>query len=278
MRKEEIREILNNLNSEEEIINFVKERLSTLEETQEEKTLGQNYTDSFRDYISNKSHFKTMPNLASGKCADLVYDDITPYIELIKNLKEEDGLKNNLIALTDIYYTINEYLPSNQNKIQAIESRENLYGWQDRVSIKEIKEKQCGECAERAGLAQNMFKFLGMDSELVCGYINNDETHAYNLFYPKGYDNGPVLLYDTSQQLVFKNAIDERITLPMFKVLTEEEYKSLLRGESIKLDLTKSEEDCNKIYSEIQNGYKLFSEDPTYTFGLNNDYTNSIER
>ena len=45
MTKEEINKKIFELQSEEEIINFVKERLKELEINSEEKTVGQNYTD-----------------------------------------------------------------------------------------------------------------------------------------------------------------------------------------------------------------------------------------
>lgn len=37
---------------------FIINRTFILELRSEEKTVGQGYTDSFRDYISNKIHFK----------------------------------------------------------------------------------------------------------------------------------------------------------------------------------------------------------------------------
>ena len=87
MTKEEINKKIFELQSEEEIINFVKERLKELEINSEEKTVGQNYTDSFRDYISQKIHYKAAENFNNFECPDLVYDDITPYINLIKEIK-----------------------------------------------------------------------------------------------------------------------------------------------------------------------------------------------
>ena len=277
MNKDEIREILNNLNTEDEIVNFVKERLLYLEENSEEKMLGQNYTDSFRDYISSKTHFKTGDRFSDRECADLVYDDIVPYIELVKEIKDGDGLSNNFWAMNDVFFCINKYMPVNESSIISGDVRQQLYEWNNRISIKDIKEKRCGECAERAGLAQNMFKFLGMDSEFVCGYIE-DQAHAYNLFYPKGYDNVPVLIYDTSQYIDFVSQNGQKVSFPMFKALTLEEHERLLSGEPLELDLTCSEQDCRNVYPSYIEGYEMVSENPIYTFGLDNSYTNNIVR
>ena len=78
MTKEEINKRIFELENDEEIINFVKERLDELEINSEEKTVGQNYTDSFQDYISQKIHYKAADKLGDKECPDLVYDDMTP--------------------------------------------------------------------------------------------------------------------------------------------------------------------------------------------------------
>ena len=276
MNKDDIREIINKLNTEEEIIDFVKKRLSFLEENSEEKMLGQNYTDSFRDYISSKAHFKPADRFSDRECADLVFDDITPYIEIIKIMKQNNGLSNNLSDMYYINQMINEYLPANENSIESIESRFQVY-YNDKASIKDIKNKHCGECSERAGLAQNIFKFLGMDSEFVGGYINN-EPHAYNLFYPKGYENDPVLIYDTAERIVFKNDENKQKVFPMFKVLSRDEANDLKSGKPIELDLTASEQICIKAYGDWLSGYQIVGDNPTYTLGLDNSYTNNCSR
>lgn len=58
MTKAEINKRIFELQSDEEIIKFVDERLSELETNNQEKIVGQNYTDSFQDYISQKIHYK----------------------------------------------------------------------------------------------------------------------------------------------------------------------------------------------------------------------------
>lgn len=63
MTKAEINKKIFELQNDEEIINFVKERLNELETNSAEKTVGQNYTDSFQDYISKKCIIKQLKNL-----------------------------------------------------------------------------------------------------------------------------------------------------------------------------------------------------------------------
>lgn len=60
MTKNEINNRIMTLSTYKDIEEFVNERLNELEENSEEKTVGQNYTDSFRDYISCKVHYKEL--------------------------------------------------------------------------------------------------------------------------------------------------------------------------------------------------------------------------
>ena len=50
--------------------------------------MGQNYTDSFSEYISEKVHFKPGEKIGNKECPDLVYDDLTPYYNLSKELNK----------------------------------------------------------------------------------------------------------------------------------------------------------------------------------------------
>lgn len=89
MTKAEINKRIFELQLDDGIIKFVDERLSELETNSQEKIVGQNYTDSFQDYISQKIHYKVAENFDDSECPDLVYDDKTPYINLIKEIKKK---------------------------------------------------------------------------------------------------------------------------------------------------------------------------------------------
>ena len=110
MTKTEINKKIYELQSDEEIINFVKERLNELETSSVEKTVGQNYTDSFQDYISQKTHYRAAEKFDRCECPDLVYDDITPYINLIKDANFE--IPDEIISqLNDIRFGNSEDSP-----------------------------------------------------------------------------------------------------------------------------------------------------------------------
>ena len=58
MSKEEINKTIFSLQNEEEIENFVKRRIQELEDNSIETTVGQNYTTTFKEYISKKHTIK----------------------------------------------------------------------------------------------------------------------------------------------------------------------------------------------------------------------------
>ena len=111
MTKEEINKAIFTLQNDEDIINFVKKRLEELENSSIETTVGQNYTTSFKEYISEKTHYKAAAKLKDSECPDLVYDDITPYVSLIKSIKKNSWY-NELLLFSIVFFEVYNYLPS----------------------------------------------------------------------------------------------------------------------------------------------------------------------
>ena len=188
---------------------------------------------------------------------------MTPYINLIKAIKEGDWYDERLL-FSIIFFEIHKYLPEGIKFIRAFTYLQNK---DKRVSIKEISNNACGFCSERAGMAHNMFKFLGIDSELVCGY-RDKEKHAYNIVYPNGYNNEPMVIYDSSH---FVNFIKEgrKLSFGYFKALTRDEYEKLMMGIPIKIDLTKTESNYRRLYN-LGDEYIFEGDTPIYIAGLDN--------
>lgn len=276
MIKEEIGKKIFELQTDEEIVDFINQRLKVLEDESVEKTVGQNYTDSFRDFISEKVHYKASANIGDSECPDLVYDDITPYFNLIKAIKEEN-VYNEVIVFTKIFFTIYEYLPNDDmlgmDRFFVYSSNKGK-----RVSIKTIRESGVTFCSEKAGLAHNMFKLLGIDSEVVLGSRNN-EFHAYNIIYPSGYDNEPMILYDPSHFVKAINSNGRKISFGFFKAFDRQTFESLKSGNPIKIDLSSTERLYRMVYGGLD-GY-VFENDPSvYVFGIENakKYKNSSKQ
>ena len=57
MTKEEINKIIFSLKTDKDIVEFVNKRIAELENNSVETTVGQNYTTTFKEYISEKTHY-----------------------------------------------------------------------------------------------------------------------------------------------------------------------------------------------------------------------------
>ena len=264
MTKEEINKTIFSLQTDEEINDFVNKRIAELENNSKETTVGQNYTTTFKEYISQKTHYKPGKRLKDAECPDLVYDDMTPYINLVKSIKKKKWY-NELALFSTIFFEIYNYLPT-ENSLSNL-NRFFIYSANagKRVSIKQISENECAFCAEKSGMAHNMFKFLGIDSEVVCGYRDSEE-HAFNMVYPNGYGSEPMILYDPSYFVSFIKG-ETKYSLGYFKAYGSENYKKLMSGEPMKIDLTKTEKNYRQMYG-FKDDFVFEGDTPTYIAGL----------
>ena len=257
MTKEEIKKRINNFQSDEEIFQFLNQRIIELENESEEKTVGQEYTDTFNDFIGSNIHYK--PTATIGKkrlpSPELIYDDYEPYIEILKELNLTKQYDTELATFTPIMNIITHYMSSGANELDLIDRTAIYYfsalkGIQS-ISIKEFKHRNCGFCSERAGMAHNIFKILGIDSQVVVGKRNN-ELHTFNLVFPKGYKNMPAVLIDVSNP-VRCTSPGEKITytIAYYKVLSEDEYNRMLTGETVPIDNSKATELLLNYYKQF---------------------------
>ena len=273
MTKEEIKRKIIELKDDEEILEFIKSRIMELESTAQEKTVGQGYTATFDDYISSKVNYKPAASIPNSECPNLIFDDPQPYFELIKEIK--DSGYNELSILGPIMFEVFNYMSSEESKendISTTNDRSMLYysamkkGIKN-ISIKEFHDNKCALCSENAGLAHNIFKLLGIDSEVVIGK-RNTEPHAYNFIFPRGYNSGPVILFDPSFVINFKNNKGDFYGFGYFKVLTTEEYNNLISGNDVYINL---DETVNKLYNsnvETLSGFVPKYENANYSVDI----------
>lgn len=268
MKKEEIQKRIYECETDEDIRKFILERITELE-SKEEKTVGQNYTDSFNEFISGKIHYKPV-DLGSKECPDLVYDDMEPYISLIKSIRK-DSWYFELTLFTKIFFVIYNYLPNEDLTGIGMQRFFTYLSHADsgKVSIKDIKSNKCAFCSENSGLSHNMFKILGIDSSVVIGRRDNI-PHAYNIIYPNGYGNSPAVLYDPSHHIDFIDKEGHKCSFGYYKVISAEDYERLKTGENITLDLSTSGKILKQLYGDNGelDGYEMKPENPTYGIGL----------
>lgn len=272
MDKNQIRERIYSCDTEDDIKQLVEERIYELEQNSEEETIGQGYTDIFKDFISSKVHYKPAAKFGDIDCPDLLYDDINDYINLVEELR-----KNSYYNFTTLFSTIffmmeKELKTGDKMDRYFLYSKNKDFG---RVSIKEIKDFSCAFCSERAGMSHNMFKFLGLDSQLISG-TRDGINHAYNIVFPNGYDHEPAVLFDPSFHIDYINHKDQKISFGYFIPLTKDKYDKMLLGETVLLDLEKSSEKLNNLYSlnERFSDYELCNKSCSYGIGINNTKDN----
>lgn len=277
MNKEQIKEKIKNFKSDEEILKFIKGRILFLEAQSIEQIIGQFYTDTFNDFISSKVHYKSVASSNRLNFPNLLFDDITPYFELIKELSESKEYLNELFLFTPLMMNIFNYLSSKESKANIEDTlyyRHRLY-WdymtksKSEISIKEFHKQKCGFCSENAGLAHNIFKILDIDSQLVIGK-RNDENHAYNIVFPRGYGNQPAVLFDPSFSIYFEMENGSKYSAGYFKVLTNDEYDNMLAGNGTHIDISSSVANLIKYYPNQLTGLIPNYENASYSIGNDN--------
>lgn len=274
MTKEEIKKNILELKTDEEIMSFINFRIAELESIAQEKIVGQDYTITFDDYISSKVKFKPVASLKSKECPNLIYDDILPYFELIKELATNQSYLNELYLFTPLMFEIFNYMSSKENKVNIEDTlieRQLLYfnamnTGKENISIKEFHETKYAFCSENTGLAHNIFKIFGIDSQFVIGK-RNDENHAFNIIFPNGYGNSPAVLFDASYTIDFTNDLGNRYSLGYFKVLTPDEYNNMLSGNSTLINLQESANNLIRYYPTLF-GCTANFENVSYSIGL----------
>ena len=286
MTKDEAIKIISNCKNDEKLELFLQNRINELEGEAQERTVGQDYTTTFQEYISSKTHYKPVGGIKDHACPDLVYDDYEPYFELFKEIyRLSKGVQDSFVSfepfLFDCIKQIISHYTFDGNRSIDQDDRDMFYfsaayREEKAVRISQFKHKSMALCSENSGMAHNMFKILGMDSEVVMGSRNNN-NHAYNLFFPNGYGNIPAVLVDFSFPAKCESKSSHKVyDLPYYKVLSEEEYHNLMEGKPISINATKS-------ISHLLNFYKSIGSieedctliDKVVTYSTNITYTKS---
>lgn len=158
--------------------------------------------------------------------ADLMVDE-TPeaYKILIEKVKNEPNINfENLMKI--VYDTTVEYFGTTENAIEARQvyyEEHDVYSEEEKGRISDFKGKNMAACMERAALAQNLMKFLGIDSTLKVSQINvdgKDDIHAFNLVEA----DGKYYIFDATIPVVNEN----RGVTPIITEIPEQAYKEMI--------------------------------------------------
>ena len=255
----EILDIMKNLQTDEEIEKFITYRLSMLE-NDEHKTIGINTDTSVYTKLLNENIKINLigriiiinNRVNASKFGSLMFDDNNIYKYLIKASKKYDNVYE------AVYNAIKAYGTSklSNSKIRDLIYRCFSSTTDKALSIKVLHYIKQTFCTERSGIAHNMFKFLGIESDYVVIGLYNNHFHSFNIVYPEGREKDS-LLYDATCTLG---------NLPKMYCLEETAKNDLLSNKSVTLTNYNTMETIKKmtnqeIYLEDDNTkYTIFKD------------------
>ena len=173
------------LKTDEDIENYVKNRLNYLEKKSEKKLISA-LTGIKSGYITKDS-----PIHASLIFSSPFYlDDFNLYVKFVKHLKQFNREKSseNIIDL-DVFtlicsmFVIDLFYDSSKKTID----RHDLYDLKAELSIRDFYKNGSAKCIEKSAVMHNLLCFLGIPSNLIIGELKlkgeeeGEELHAYNI-------------------------------------------------------------------------------------------------
>jgi len=188
---------------DEEIESFIKNRLYELRNN-EDITVGYNSNNYiFNGLLDDKVRVNGGEALMIKKknviidFAGINFDDIDMYRYVIEAARRYNHpIFATMLALDEYLKLRNENREFRKKRYQKIHDNillGSFFGKDETVSIRKMHETGISFCVQIAGVAHNMLKFLGMESDYVLGICDN-KHHAYNLIYPWGRENDAILL------------------------------------------------------------------------------------
>ncbi len=101
------------------------------------------------------------------------------------------------------------------------------------IDLSELKEKNLAVCAEKAAVAHNYLKFLGMDSYIIfsdnCKLGDSNDGHAYIIFSTK---NGKFIFDPTNPILIEDSEGKINSVNPALYKISEEDFNHLLNRDN----------------------------------------------
>ncbi len=221
----EFKDIYAQLNTEEEKIEFINSRIRQLiEQSQIIDYIGIGINGSYDGFIA--------PNVGvvsngSSMFSKLVLDDMEVYKDFLDFVKKDSDnwLRGEPSTINAIQYFIWNYFGYNAGNLFR---RMDIYGDGEKyLSVKKLKGKNIGACSERSALVQNILKFLGFNSELIFGTLNDTMSHSYVIF--KSGNGKTRILYDPMNPVIYETDNVEKYC-PGVCFISEYEYQQLKEG------------------------------------------------
>ena len=248
----EFKEKYSNLNTEEERKNFINNRIKELCKEDRQK-IGLSICGGYNGFIS--PNMEVVSNV-SGFFPNMTMDDLSIYEEFMNYISNDtDYLSVELLTLINVQKFVWKYFGVNSgNVLDRIEAYTTFPG--NPIGISNFKCRNVAACSERSALVQNILKFLGFDSEIVFGKLNEKEPHTYIVFKAEGLDTR--VLYDPMNPIKYYNSLNEEKYDAAFMLLTPDMYEALNNGSKIEFDysLVKKVYGENNSYNEVKRVYQ----------------------
>ena len=203
----------------------------------------------------------------------LVFDDNNIYKKLVKTIRKNSGDQYLDDPYHAVHIVVRSYLSSitRSKQPKGIEKRRHLVYASHNifsskpVSLKSFHRNKLSMCTELAGASHNLFKFLGIDCDLVATGTTNSindpkihELHAFNILYPEGRD---------TYAIIFDSAFtaDEMKNPTMFYIdkETKEDLLSFKKVSVNEKDITKAHEKVLKtivVCMPVKTEYSIFKD------------------
>ena len=233
---------------EDEIDGYIEHRLPYLR-NKEPKEIGLDTTTTiYSGFLDDKIEFITygycdpVGNIQTIRLGALVVDDSAMFKYLIDAIKHTDNPLDAVIDATDNYLSLHDKKRENIYRTEKIRNKFYYFfsaGTDKNVSIKTFHKHKVAVCSEIASVAHNMFKFLGIESDLIIGTLNGT-PHAFNLVHHWGRDEQPLLL-------VLSREIGDRHGMVL---LRKERERALLSFSGVRINSYDISESYMKVLGE----------------------------
>lgn len=196
----EIFEIIKKLSSKKEIDDFVKLRLNMINNSEIKEIGIETDTNCYKKLLNEKIKVNTTCNIYTEDnvitdciIGSVVFDDNNIYKYLIKAIKKSDNVYEAVYKATKKYVS-NSFIPNSIIEKTRNDFYARFSGCNNKpLSIKLLRNVKLSMCTEMAGIAHNMFRFLGIESDMITPGICIPNIHSYNIIYPEGRDKYAIL-------------------------------------------------------------------------------------
>lgn len=246
MKFSEFKEVFKRLKTDEERKQFIHNRVNELINSSSAEIIGKDICGDYLGFIAPNTE---VVSNSSPMFSNMIIDDLDIYESFMDFIENNvDNISSEILTIMTIQRFVWNYFGYNAKDLLSrmdINSRPDLKP----VSIKELKGNDIAACSERSALVQNLLKFLGFDTSIVFGKLNNNESHSYIVFRP---ENGNFrILYDPMNPVPYKYDGKTYYGIGVTKI-SNEEYENLKQGQPIKFnyDLVRRIYGDNKEYEE----------------------------